>query len=932
MKVVAVIASILLLMPMGYIEHECNSQEEKIINKIAREIEIPPGSDYYVRFDSKNLALEGKKIDPLANDLSDVVKEALVRSPMWIQRELARQFKAIENPGDYADLILGVEDKYVDEIAFSISRSPLGDVPSKEVIFDNARFIYENDEWIKYADIIDYDDGNDYYSTIQYRIIENGSEREIELPPKIYYWYVVHPKVASEDPTTIYGKFWRDYLFNHNDRGYPLLKEKLSNIEHLWDREAYRQPVDRTWKWSIENYPTAIEAISYWIGKSIPEQAYGDRPIQPNEIYHEHNGWCGELQRIAVAAQRTALISSVGICDIGEDHVWREFYESGWHQCDNWWADGGGAVDMPDIYEYGWKKNVSSLFGWNGDDSIYDVTDRYIHQGERREIGFLVLNQRLEPIDGARITAVVSGPLDITWLKNKIWEAIQQLWDILPEWLKGPILQKIYQLIWEKYEELPNSIEGMRTSIWNYTDMKGECKLKLGVNNSYLFIIQQGNLRKPWFPARHNAIRYLSDAKNATIPVIFLCCKPRLRINEKESPSNGKYSIRVNFSSMAYQIQKNIFNGGKGTYPFGGYPTFFIVDEKNFLKYKNGLAFECYEYLEKERGKIEFNASDGDCYIVFRNNALETKLLVDFSMNVVGLIEEDRVQIASPTIDIFEIPTFDIGKVVNISGIATGPVTIIIENESHEIGEGEWNYLWNTSGLNLGVYEIEARSENAEDDLLIRLVDASPPIINIHPIEIVEKEMIEISGEARDNVGIDRVKVCIDGEWKEAMGTSRWHINWNVSEFPLGDYEVMAKAIDESGREAIDSISITINESGHGWAPKINEFYHEPVSPNNESNVIIYANITKGNPFNVDKIILYWGDGYSIQEREMFRYADNPRQNRSEEDPLRNESNEPIYGFELGQFSTGTTITYWIEAVDTANNSILSKEKLFSIN
>jgi hypothetical protein len=63
----------------------------------------------------------------------------------------------------------------------------------------------------------------------------------------------------------------------------------------------------------------------------------------------------------------------------------------------------------------------------------------------------------------------------------------------------------------------------------------------------------------------------------------------------------------------------------------------------------------------------------------------------------------------------------------------------------------------------------------------------------------------------------------------------------------------------------------------------------------------------------------------------MFRYADHPVQDRHEEDILKNESNEPIYGLELGQLSVGTIITYWVKAYDFADNVKISGKNSFTI-
>jgi hypothetical protein len=63
----------------------------------------------------------------------------------------------------------------------------------------------------------------------------------------------------------------------------------------------------------------------------------------------------------------------------------------------------------------------------------------------------------------------------------------------------------------------------------------------------------------------------------------------------------------------------------------------------------------------------------------------------------------------------------------------------------------------------------------------------------------------------------------------------------------------------------------------------------------------------------------------------MYRYGDFPIQSRHEEDPLINQSNDPVFGIELGQFSTDQTITYWIVARDTAQNKKQSDVASFTI-
>ncbi len=232
-------------------------------------------------------------------------------------------------------------------------------------------------------------------------------------------------------------------------------------------------------------------------------------------------------------------------------------------------------------------------------------------------------------------------------------------------------------------------------------------------------------------------------------------------------------------------------------------------------------------------------------------------------------------------------------------------------------------------------YLITAECGDAQDEILIKLVDAIPPVVKIeNPLEgaIFEEESIIISGNSWDNLGVERVEVALDdSDFREAYGKENWSIDWDVGEFELGSHIIYARAVDATGKTSVHNISIVVNESGHEWEPQINDFYHKPENPLNVSNVVVYANVTSSSPFDVKTVVLYCDDGTKINSYEMYRYGENPVQSRHDEDPLKHESNNPIFGFELGQFSTGKTITYWIVAYDAANNSRPSCEKSFTI-
>ncbi|RLF25654.1 MAG: hypothetical protein DRN01_06120 [Thermoplasmata archaeon] len=905
---------------------------------LSREVEIPPESDYYIEFIPDNFILKEKTISPCINGFSEKVKDAVARSPRWIQKPLSRQFHSIDAE-PYADLILNVSKKYVDEIAFTIAFSSVGNVPPVDLVKDNVFSLYEADEWLDYVRIVDYDEGDgNYYSTIRYRVIEDGVEKVLEYPPEVYYWYVVHPEAAGEEPSYVYNRFWRSYLFNHNDIGYPLLKEKLSGIRYLWDNESYFQPKQRSWEWSINNHPTAVEAVSYWIGKTVPAQATGDRPGQPNVIAHEHNGWCGELQKIAVAALRTSLVPSVGVCDLGEDHVWREFYERGWHENDNWWSDGGGAVDKPDVYVYGWGKDISALFAWKGDDSIYDVTSRYIHPENRRTVRFVVTDMRHQPVDGARVVVLVNGPRDITWLKNKVWGVVEKIWSVIPDLVKGRILQMLYKKLGNVYDKIPDGVNGVIQSIWNYTDINGECSFELGENRSYLFLVQYGNLKKPWQPALHNTLRVLSEPRDTTFKIVFPFISTCHDKHRETSLPSGDTLFNISFSTSSYQIhQSTLWMDDKGVYEKKGKVSFFVVNETNFEKYVEGKRFICGLYRDVEKDNLAFNTAEDRWYLVFRNNARFSTVVLNLSLAVTTPTSGAAVQIFFPHTDVFDHPVFDVGETVAVKGVATGNVSVFVDEVLVYISNrsGEWCYRWNTSGEQIGDHLIRAVCGDTYDVLKVTLLDVSPPTVKIkEPLggEVVEGGVVEFSGWSDDNVGVKLVEVSIDGGgWRVADGTVNWSVYWDVNGLEPGDHVAVAKAVDRNGREFFDEINLVVNESGHSWGPKVNLLYHLPQNPVNSSNIVVYANVTEEGPFSIQRVVLFWDDSEEVGSREMYRYGCDPVQSRHEEDPLKNTSNSPLFGLEFGQLQLGTNVTYWVLAFDTARNVKESGKQSFTV-
>jgi len=923
-------------------QNTTGTTDQHIVSMITKDVEIPAGSDYYLKFDAQNLTLQGKDITPATTSLSETVIAAIAKSPRWIQAALTRQFHNLSDPEPYASLLINAMKAYTDEIAFSIACCPGGKVPPAEILKENVESLYNNDQWISYADIMDYDDGNgNYYSTIRYQVLDNGTGRYFTLPPEIYYWYVVNPKLTMADIDYTYGPLWRDYLFNHNDLGYPLLKEKLSGIQYLWDNSSYYQDAYRLWTPSITEHPTAIEAVSYWVGKTVPNPAVGDRPGKPSIIAHEHNGWCGELQAIATAAQRAALIPSIPACNVGEDHVWREFYEHGWHENDNWWSDTGGAVDEPDVYAYGWGKNMSAIYNWRGDDTISDDTARYIHPQDRITVTFTVKDSFFQPVDGARVLVLVKGPKDISYYKDLIWEKIQGLWDKLPNFLKGRMLSYLFDKLKQRYDEIPTEITGVTITTWNYTDLQGRCSFQLGKNLEYLFLIQEGHLKAPWQLARHNVLRSLSSHTDKDFHILLTDFTNKPQRTAKRTLPPGDCLFIGSITSTAYQVQKNFYTNGYGTQEVPGMVDCFFVDSQNFERYKAGKPFTCYNESEIVH-QAAFTAStiSQDWYLVLRNHARLTTVRVTVSLQVAVPTDQQRVQIVTPSTSLFTQPIVNVDDLVTITGVSTGPLTLTIGSDTHDLGpvDGCWSYQWDTHGtLPEQLYQVTASCGGASDSLKILVQDSIPPWVVITfplPDSIVGRGILNLSGYSGDNVGVNRVEVSVDNSsWVTVNGTDSWTGYWDLSGFPLGDHALNAKAIDDQGLVATWTCSFVINESGHQWGPQIEELYCLPDNVTNTSNVIIYANVSTTGPYALDHVMLHYTDEYHRMtgETEMYRYGDHPVQARHEEDPLRNVSNAPLYGKELGQFPSGTIVTYWVVAVDTAHNTRTSDAFSFTV-
>jgi hypothetical protein len=438
---------------------------------------------------------------------------------------------------DYLDSIIRpIDHRYVDEIAFTCAYTPATQIRNNSlaVLFqENAKLIYERDSDLGYVVLEEKGD----YTTATYNVRSGGGTMKITLPRDIYYWGIVHPRVTEEpvgyvdpnngeitDPSSG-GRFWREYLWTTADSEYPpgpeypanwtgpkayyprdvgppLLGHDATEASFLWDLQPYDYPAGFDHAGKIDSYPDdhkdhAIEKVSQWVEKTLilnqQESPEDERPNQPVRIAHGHNGNCGELQDLTIAAARTALIPARGVLLTGEDHVWSEFYAGGWHQWDNYWSDAGGVIADQLNYWWGWgQRGGSGVMSTMGDGNVADETGRYLPPDVTGKLQVHVTDDRGRPVDGARVMVFSH------WVMQQTSVSV------------GP-----YQG--------PPPVTAPLPSIWGYTDQDGNVEFRVCHQDINIQVISDlGIYTGPKFMIGDTEIRKVDVQLNGYMPDPYL--------------------------------------------------------------------------------------------------------------------------------------------------------------------------------------------------------------------------------------------------------------------------------------------------------------------------------------------------------------------------------------------------------------------------
>ena len=634
------------------------------------------------------VSLITETLDPNPDaQLTTQAQQSVDIAPGWLQEHLIWKYQMLTaaNQDRYGSLLLAHQGQdYFDELAFTVANlswTILAD-PSwnEELLVDNASGIYEHDLLLSYVNVNDYG-GADYYSTTEYFTIQSSDTNWVEIPREIYYHFIVMPKVSDERPlddSSVYDEFWRQYLWDMDDSGYPVLNQVLNpNVLVFWDEQT------KNYGWSttpvFSDSLHAVDIVSKWNRAIIPTGASGNRPIQPNVIAHEHNGNCGEVQDLLAATARVALIPVSCTMDINEDHVWCEIWWDGsWR---GWYVDTINNHNCAYDVDYGGSKECSCIWDWRNDGLTWDVVDYF---SQYCTFTVTVTDSMGVPVDNASVQIASEG-----WQTTTIYRGT-----------------------------------------WGQTDRNGQITFLLGNNQNYYLNIHTslGSFGSGGFEEIiTNSVAGQAYYFNWSPPALM----PELELTELSEGSWTKYLIQVEYDLPADLMNgRDYYANPRSEYaePLDdGTADFFIVDSANWDLYEAGEEFECYELIEgQSSGEVWFYAPHTDeWHIVFsgdRHQGVQT-----FANAEITLWEHDGTGIGGgvvlqPDATIHPNPCVNQASVGFLT-VAPGQVDVILYDIGGRVVEtlcdepleaGAHVLTLETSGLSTGLYLMKFSGEGLD--------------------------------------------------------------------------------------------------------------------------------------------------------------------------------------------------------------------------
>lgn len=779
-----------LLPALGQPASAPNGRSEwELVRELQATVRIPPGKHYTAWFDNATGGFGEFNSYP---SLTNASRQALNLTPGWLRGDLERTFLELGVDMDrYAAAISGAADpRFIDEIAFTVSHtSPdVLKMPSSYpgLFSENAASIYAADANLSYVRLVEKGD----YTTAAYI---NATGAEAELPRDIYYWYIVHPKITDERPTYIdpasgqssappNGRFWRDYLMNHNDSGYPLLRDALSGTDRLWNGTVNSD---------VNN--GAVGVIIRWVKSVMSFTSDNERPVQPVRIYAKHIGRCGEHEDITCAAARAALIPCIGAEDLAEDHVWNEFFYDG-----RWvsWEPVNTMVDSPYTYA-AWGKKFPAVNGWRGDDYVWQQTGIYT---ETCTLRVTVKDKNGQPVEGADI-----------WVGN----------------------------------EYSGDTRFRMIATWNATNATGMAEFRCGKGNNLYARVDTDALggaptyaatstgANPFILLGSDTSQVVASSQPITYNYTFTLTKAVVLKKSSYTemiPPVGDYKLEMVLKAVDSEIKGANVLTGPHYYthdsPVSLYS--FLASDDEYTKFNHSEAFKGKGFSEKAGLTSELVVPDnGKWHAVVGTDSASAIQCVQLT---VRFYVKPFITVRSPAAGTL----FSEGTEITIEGTAdagdVSKVELSFDNGNawktggYDPAARTWKYLWNSAGLASGNYSVTARlvhggGPTMAEPFIIRL-DAENPSATMRIGSILKGGgPVRLEGSASDNFGVAKVEVNISGPgeggvWKAAdhtCATASWGYDWQTGSLSTGVYNVTVRASDFSGRTCIVSEEVTLD-------------------------------------------------------------------------------------------------------------------------
>ncbi len=811
-------------------------------------VQIDAGEKFYVKFDNETFQLA--PMPPV--DMPDECDQALTMVPEWLVDNLTYKFRQIGQSRqiELANQIINSPDpKYRDEIAFCIAHLSYEALEHQyffpDLLTENAQYIYQNDQYLDYVEIVEKSD----YTTLKYK---NKTAVELELPRDIYYWYVVHPKLSDELPTYVdpdhdytsnppinernygvappTGKFWRNWLFNENDTGYPLLKDYLSNCSTVWE---------------------AISKSSHWIKDSMSFTSNQERPIQPVRIYRKHIGRCGEHQDIANAVARAALVPTTCTLNAAEDHVWNEFWDQRWVRWD------ANSKDNIDNWNYdtdmGGGKTCSTIWNTRGDSHTYSVLSRY---SETCTFTATVHDSDGLPVDGAEIWVLSDDFYNPEAISITTWGTTDHTGKCT--------------------FELGNSRD-----FWSSaeTENLGEDPPDQS-GNEYVTQVITGSQPDTSYSYTFN-LPQAAPSLNATAATI-----PAEPIN--------KYRMEVSYRVDSNILQAININSGEHADLFGpgGNIDFFIADENNYINYVGGQTFEAFEFDERgSSNEVALTLPTDDSWFAVLSNefAQRTTKIVNITVKFYSTLVGD---ISAPE-DNAELELDDTVSIVGMAfsplGIKGVEIDIDKSNNWQSATDASggvstpwdtWKFEWDTTGLTPGLHNIRARIADNQNSITksinVTLIDVTNPNIGFNmPINNTDfkiGEVIMFNGPASDNVGITTLELILNNDLDNPVDitssykSGEWSYELYTEDMVDGEHTITVWTSDAATNAANSTIYFTLLEviapvvsitspSNNSLIRLGDMFYLCGIATDNKAVTILQIVIDDDEPINITNIL-----------------------------------------------------------------------------